>query len=61
MTTYVNNTYGNSSSDYYSPWPVLMPVDGATAWDATTGEESEVPLSTYYIVRKKKRTEKKRT
>ena len=42
MTTYVNNTYGNSSSDYYSPWPVLMPVDGATAWDATTGEESEV-------------------
>ena len=45
MTTYVNNTYGNSSSDYYSPWPVLMPVDGATAWDATTGEESEVPLA----------------
>ena len=31
MTTYVNNTYGNSSSDYYSQWPVLMPVDGATA------------------------------
>ena len=45
MTTYVNNTYGNSSSDYYSPWPVLMPVDGATAWDATTGEESDVPLA----------------
>ena len=30
---------------YYSPWPVLMPVDGATAWDATTGVESEVPLA----------------
>ena len=45
MTTYVYNTYGNSSSDYYSPWPVLMPVDSATAWDATTGEESEVPLA----------------
>ena len=22
-----------------------MPVDGATAWDATTGEESDVPLA----------------
>ena len=44
MTNYVNNTYGNSASYYYSPWPVLMPADGATAWDATTGEESDVPL-----------------
>ena len=42
--SYVNNTYGNNTSDTYSPWPVLMPEDGDTAVDAKTGASSSVPL-----------------
>ena len=42
--SYVNDTYGDNTSDTYSPWPVLMPEDGDTAVDATTGESSDVPL-----------------
>ncbi len=39
-----NETYGNESSDQYSPWPVLVPYSSAVAWDAETGEPSQVPL-----------------
>ena len=42
--SYVNNTFGNNTSENYSPWPVLVPEDGATAVDASTGERSSVPL-----------------
>tara|TARA_B110000014_G_scaffold167576_1_gene118725 strand:- start:990 stop:1586 length:597 start_codon:yes stop_codon:yes gene_type:complete len=43
--SYVNSTYGNLSSEHYSPWPVLVPEEGDTAWEAATGERSEVPLT----------------
>ena len=42
---YVFDTYGNNSSNQYSPWPVLVPSETDTAWDASTGEQSSVPLS----------------
>ena len=42
---YVFDTYGNNSSNQYSPWPVLVPSETDTAWDATTGEQSSIPLS----------------
>lgn len=41
----VNTTYGNSSSEYYSPWPVLVPGEDDTAWDATSGERSDIPIT----------------
>lgn len=37
-------TYGNNSSEQYSPWPVLVPHASAVAWDAENGAPSEVPL-----------------
>ena len=37
-------TYGNNSSEQYSPWPVLVPHASAVAWDAESGSPSEVPL-----------------
>jgi hypothetical protein len=43
--SYVNRTYGNNTSENYSPWPVLLPDDGSSAWDATSGEVSDVPLT----------------
>ena len=43
--SYVNRTYGNNSSENYSPWPVLLPEDGSSAWDAISGEVSDVPLT----------------
>ena len=43
-TQYVYDTYGNNSSKQYSPWPVLVPSETDTAWDASTGEQSSVPL-----------------
>ena len=43
--SYVNRTYGNNSSENYSPWPVLLPDEGSSAWDATSGEISDVPLT----------------
>ena len=42
---YVYDTYGNNSSKHYSPWPVLVPSEADTAWDASTGEQSSVSLS----------------
>lgn len=42
---YVYDTYGNNSSKQYSPWPVLVPSETETVLDATTGEQSSVPLS----------------
>ncbi len=42
---YVYNTYGNNSSDHYSPWPVLVPTESDTAWYAVSGEQSSIPLS----------------
>ena len=41
----VNSTYGNMSSDYYSPWPVLVPGGDDTALDAKSGERSDIPIS----------------
>ena len=37
-------TYGNNSSEQYSPWPVLVPHASAVAWDAESASPSEVPL-----------------
>lgn len=42
--SYVNDTYGNLSSDYYSPWPILLPEEDAFAWDANTGKMSSTGL-----------------
>ena len=37
-------TYGNNSSEQYSPWPVLVPHASAVAWDAESASPSVVPL-----------------
>tara|TARA_Y100001970_G_scaffold59553_2_gene75812 strand:- start:31387 stop:31989 length:603 start_codon:yes stop_codon:yes gene_type:complete len=40
----VFNVYGNQSSEEYTPWPILMPEEGAVVWNAETGEETDIKL-----------------
>ena len=41
----VNQTYGNISSQFYSPWPVITPQNDAVAWNA----DSQTPSNTTII------------
>jgi len=40
----VNETYGNISSEHYTPWPVIIPQNDAVAWDADSGTASNTSL-----------------
>ena len=40
----VNQTYGNISSDFYTPWPVITPQNDAVAWNAETQTPSNTSI-----------------
>lgn len=44
----VNQTYGNNSSQFYTPWPVLTPQNDAVAWDAISGTATNIPLTSAF-------------
>ena len=42
--TSIMDRYGDQSSEYYAPWPVLLPTEDTQIWDQRTKKDSDASI-----------------